>query len=70
MAHWNKKQEILKEEHFEKDVLQNTDEEYYIFKLCTGLGIIDMEWSEYEKYLIEGRKEFIKSVEELATLPN
>jgi len=84
MAHWDKKQELLKEEHFEKDVLPNFEitsieqnyineefDKYYSTyvkdKLLKALGITV---SEYEKYLMEQRKEFNKRVEQLATLPN
>lgn len=70
MAHWNKKKEVLKEEHFEKDVLQITDIEYYKCNILNDLGIINMTFSEYEKYLIEALQEYFnKLVEQLATLP-
>lgn len=69
MAHWNKKKEVLKEEHFEKDVLQITDIEYYKCSILNSLGIINMTFSEYEKYLIEDKEYFNKLVETLSTLP-
>jgi hypothetical protein len=69
MIYFHKSKEVLKEEHFEKDVLPITDVEYTKFKLLNGLGIINMELSEYEKYLIEDKEYFNKLVEQLATLP-
>lgn len=65
MAHWNKK--LLKEEHFEKDVLPITDLEHQTKSILKSL---DLPISEYQKYLIRVRKRFMKDVNELATLPN
>lgn len=66
MIYFHKSKEILKEEHLEKDVLQITDLEHQTKKI---LELLDIPISEYEKYLIIVREEFMKDVNELSTLP-
>lgn len=60
MIYFHKSKEVLKEEHL-------IDLDYQTKKILKSL---DLPISEYEKYLIEQRKEFLKEVDRLATLPN
>lgn len=66
----NKKLENFQITLIEQDLTYEELEKYYLtYVKETLLNALGITPSEYENYLIEQRKEFIKSVEQLATLP-